>query len=69
MRPILIADSRALSTPSSCATKFSCTGGMFFFYAKEVIFIRELLIDLGFIIDAAQQNWPQDFGLRFRRTA
>ena len=53
MRPILIADSRALSTPSSCATKFSCTGGMFFFYAKEVIFIRELLIDLGFIIDAA----------------
>jgi len=67
---------------SSWATKFSCSGGMFFFYgclfhwfskmqrsvtlssaeaeffgtmlaAKEVIFIRELLIDLGFIIDAA----------------
>ena len=67
---------------SSWATKFSCSGGMFFFHgclfhwfskmqrsvtlssaeaeffgtmlaAKEVIFIRELLIDLGFIIDAA----------------
>ena len=66
---------------SSWATKFSCSGGMFFYYgclfhwfskmqrsvtlssaeaeffgamlaAKEVIFIRELLIDLGFIIDA-----------------
>ena len=67
---------------SSWATKFSCSGGMFFFHGclfhwfskmqrsvtlssaeaeffgtmlatKEVIFIRELLIDLGFIIDAA----------------
>ena len=67
---------------SNWATKFSCSGGMFFFYgclfhwfskmqrsvtlssaeaeffgamlaAKEVIFIRELLIDLGFSIDSA----------------
>ena len=67
---------------SNWATKFSCSGGMFFFYgclfhwfskmqrsvtlssaeaeffgamlaAKEVIFIRELLIDLGFSIDGA----------------
>ena len=67
---------------SSWATKFSCSGGMFFYYgclfhwfskmqrsvtlssaeaeffgamlaAKEVIFIRELLIDLGIPVDAA----------------
>ena len=67
---------------SNWATKFSCSGGMFFFYgclfhwfskmqrsvtlssaeaeffgamlaAKEVIFIRELLIDLGFSINGA----------------
>ena len=67
---------------SNWATKFSCSGGMFFFYgclfhwfskmqrsvtlssaeaeffgamlaAKEVIFIRELLIDLGFSIHGA----------------
>ena len=70
---------------SNWATKFSCSGGMFFFYgclfhwfskmqrsvtlssaeaeffgamlaAKEVIFIRELLIDLGFSINGASAS-------------